>query len=79
VQRAGQAREPDSELNRDDRADRVLPVAADVEEAATERERDGKPGQDQRRDDDQRLIGTPTEWEPTWKNQFRPVPSKIAL
>jgi hypothetical protein len=24
------------------------------------------------------LNGTPIEWEPTWKNQFRPVPSKIA-
>ena len=22
--------------------------------------------------------GTPIEWEPTWKNQFRPVPLKIA-
>ena len=24
------------------------------------------------------LNGTPIEWEPTWKNQFRPVPLKIA-
>ena len=41
--------------DRDDRAGDVLALAADVEEAAAERERDGEPRADQRRRQDQRL------------------------
>ena len=37
-------------------SDDVLALAADVEEAAAERERDGEAGEDQRRRDDQRLL-----------------------
>ena len=36
--------------------DEVLPLAADVEEAAAERERDGEPGEHERRPQDQRLL-----------------------
>ena len=25
------------------------------------------------------MNGTPASYEPTWKNQFRPVPAKISL
>ena len=40
----------------DERADEVLALAADVEQAAAERERDRQAGEDQRRRHDQRLL-----------------------
>ena len=39
-----------------ERADEVLALAADVEQAAAERERDREAGEDQRRRMDQRLL-----------------------
>ena len=44
--------EPDGHVG----ADEVLALAADVEQAAAERERDRQAGEDQRRRDDQRLL-----------------------
>ena len=66
-------------------ADEVLALAADVEQAAAERERDREAGEDQRRGHDQRLLKVQRRRRPGrlrsihGKNQFRPVPSKIAL
>ena len=63
--------------------DEVLALAADVEHAAAERERDREPGQDQRRRQQQRLLrlyaarrrGVASS---RWKNQFRPAPLKMS-
>ena len=64
--------------------DEVLALAADVEEAAAEGERDREPDEDQRRRRDQRLLqvergedGAPVPVT-HGKNQLRPEPSKIA-
>ena len=46
----------DADPHRQDRADDVLTLAADVEQAAAERERDRQAGEDQRRRLDQRLL-----------------------
>ena len=69
---------------RHDRADDVLALAADVEQAAAERERDREAGEDQRRRLDQRLLqvergDVAVVRGSHGKNQFSPVPSKIAL
>ena len=53
ARQAGQLRaDPDAH----DRAGQVLALAADVEHAAAERERDREPGQDERDEGDQRLL-----------------------
>ena len=80
-----EARPGRADPDRDDRPDEVLPLAADVEEAAAERERDGEPRQDQRRRQEQRLLEVDrgercvldlsaerTSVEPRAKNQLRP-------
>ena len=64
-------------------ADEVLALAADVEQAAAEGERHRQAGEDQRRRDDQRLLEVQRRDRAVLalihgKNQFRPVPSKIA-
>ena len=69
---------------REDRADDVLALAADVEQAAAERERDREAGEDQRRRLDQRLLQVQRRDRAVLrlihgKNQFSPVPLKIAL
>src|SRR5918999_792693 len=46
----------DARPDRGDRPDDVLALAADVEQAGAERERDGQAGEDQRGRDDQRLL-----------------------
>ena len=72
--------------------DDVLALAADVEHAAAEGERDREPGEDQRRRQQQRLLEVVArgvrsgrravvngvDAVATWKNQFSPVPLKIA-
>ena len=82
---ARHARERRADPDGDDRADDVLALAADVEQAAAERERDGEAGQDQRRRQEQRLLEVQRRGDALvvrlthGKSQFRPVPSKIAL
>jgi hypothetical protein len=51
-----QVGQPDPDLRGRDHSHDVLALAADVEEAAAEGERDGEAGQDQRRRHDQRLL-----------------------
>ena len=66
------------------RADDVLALAADVEQAAAERERDREAGEDQRRREDQRLLQVERRERRArapvtqGKNQLSPAPSKIA-
>ena len=67
-----------------DRADDVLAVAADVEQAGPEREGHREAGEDQRRGDDQRLLevrGRDVRSAPVvhGKIHWRPVPFQIAL
>ena len=45
-----------ADVDRGERADEVLALAADVEQAGAERERDRQAGEDQRRGQDQRLL-----------------------
>ena len=64
-------------------ADEVLALAADVEHAAAEGERDGEPGEDQRRRLQQRLREVVRRRVDTmsvvgWKNQLRPAPLKMS-
>ena len=56
VRRFWHRREPDPRLNGDDGPDRVLALAADVEEAAPKREGDGEAREHQRGHDQQRLL-----------------------
>ena len=56
VQQVRHAAELRAEPDREDRADEVLALAADVEQAGAERERDGEADEDQRRRRDQRLL-----------------------
>ena len=56
VQQRRHALERRTDPDREDRAEDVLPLAADVEQAAAERERDREPGEDQRRRAQQRLL-----------------------
>ena len=65
-------------------ADEVLALAADVEHAAAERERDREPGEDQRRRDRSSVCAEVVRGRavrPTsvvgWKSQLRPAPLKI--
>ncbi len=70
--------------DREHRADDVLALAADVEQAAAERERDGEAREDERRRQDQRLLQVDGRHvalgavESQGKNQLSPAPSKIA-
>ena len=78
-------RQPDADPDRRDGADDVLALAADVEKAAAERERDGEPGEDQSRRNDQCLLevecGQVALALPVThgKNQFSPVPVEDLL
>ena len=56
VQQRRRAVERRADVDGGERADEVLALAADVEQAGAERERDGEAGEDQRRRQDQRLL-----------------------
>ena len=56
VQHGAQTVERRADPDGEDRTGQELPLAADVEEPATERERDGEPDEDQRRRRDERLL-----------------------
>ena len=73
------AREGDADPVRDDQADEVLALAADVEHPAAEREGNGEAGEDERRRLQQRLGEVVREHMSSagsssgWAIQFRPV------
>ena len=76
------AREDDADPVRDDEPDEVLALAADVEHAAAEGERDGEAAEDQRRRLQQRLrevVGRRSSGIVVgWKIQLRPAPLKMS-
>ena len=83
VRQRAHAGERDADPVRDEQADEVLALAADVEHAATEREGDGKAGEDQRARLQERLrevVRGDVEQvrRSGWKIQLSPAPLKMS-